>query len=457
MALDDQTVRPRPVSVPAPEAPLGMWASYRTARRNVLELIPKPAFEEPVLQGGRGAGWLMLMDPEGLQHVLKTREADYPKSAITQRILRPRVGTNLIVSEGHQWHWQRRAMTPMFQQRALKGIAPIMSAAAETTAARIAAGARAGPVDVYPLMTAATCDVICDAALSGREALDREAIVRGVDAFIAKVARISLLDLLGVPQWVPRPGQMLNRGAVRIDQMMDGIIDQRLARGPSDTPDMLDLLIGASDPETEQSMARPELRNNLLAFIIAGHETTALALTWALYLLALDQGVQTRARDEAQAALGDRAAGAEDLARLGLARRIIDESLRLYPPAGFLTRTARVDDTVSGRSVKAGATLILPVYALHRHRLLWDDPDGFDPDRFLPEAARARSRYAYLPFGGGPRICIGFAFAIMEAQIILATLLARYRFRLPEGFTPEPKMWFTLRPGTGMPLIAERL
>jgi cytochrome P450 len=460
MPRDGRTQVPDPVTVRPPEEPLGLWASYRAARRNILEMIPEPAYREPVLSGGRGAGWVMVQDPAWLEHVLKTREPDYPKSAVTKRILRPRRGENILTLEGQEWRWRHRAMTPMFQRRAIEAQAPAMAEAAGASAARIA-GRAGGSVDLYPEMVRVTCDVIADVALSGREALDRQAITEGLTAFIRRIARISLLDILGAPEWVPRPGRLLDRHGPRIDAMMDRIVAARRARGPSEPPDLLDMLIAAEDPETGRRMDAVELRNNLLAFIAAGHETTALALAWALYLLAHDAahggGAQDRAREEVLAATGGGPVGAEHLPALGYVRQVIDESLRLYPPAGFMTRTARGEDEIAGHRVRPGTTVILPVYALHRHRLLWERPDAFDPGRFAPGAAQARPRHAYLPFGAGPRICLGMQFALIEAQIVLATLLSRVRVGLAGGFVPEPRMWFTLRPATGMPLRVERV
>lgn len=447
------TRAPRPIGVPAPAAPLGFWASYRTARRNVLELIPAPAYREPVLAGGGPRrGWIMLMDPDAIETVLRTREADFPKSPILKRLMTPREGGNLIVAEGADWRRQRRALSPAFAPRALAASAPAMTRAAEAASVRLAAAGRA-PLDVHPVMVTATCDVICDVALSGRETVDRAALARSVNRYIATVGRLSLLDLLRAPRWIPRPGALLY-GRDRMDARVDAIVAARRARGPSDPPDLLDLMIEAAGPAPDRA-ALVEVRNNLNGFLFAGHETTALALTWALYLLAIDPGVQDRARSIARDALGDRAAGHADLPALGYHRRIVEEALRLYPPAGLLTRGVTAETTLAGRPVRPGTSVIIPVYALHRHALLWDAPDAFDPDRFTLEAAAARHRFAYLPFGGGPRVCIGAAFALMEAQIILATLLARFRLALPPGFVPDPRMWFTLRPGTGMPLLIE--
>ena len=185
---------------------------------------------------------------------------------------------------------------------------------------------------------------------------------------------------------------------------------------------------------------------------VAGHETTALTLAWSLYLCAFDPAVQAAARTEAQSALGNRAATTADIPNLPLIRRIVDEALRLYPPAAFLARTAQKPDTLCGREVRKNDTIILPIYALHRHHALWANPDAFDPDRFLTQP----TRFSYLPFGDGPRICIGASFALQEAVIILATLLARFRYSLIEGRAPKPVMILTLRPQGGVWLGVER-
>ena len=378
-----------PVSVPAPSKPLGFWGSYRAARRNVLEMVPEPAYREPVLFGGRGAGWVMVMDPPWLEHVLRTHELNYPRSAAAMRILKPREGDSLLTADPATRHWQRRAMAPVFHIRNLQGLVPAMTSAAEAAAARIAAASGAETVDIHPEMVAATCDVICDAALSSREVIRREEITAAVTAFIDNIARVSLLDMLGAPRWVPRLSRMRAARAPALDAVVDRVIEARLRGGPSEPPDMLDALIAARDPETGRAMDAIELRNNLLAFILAGHETTALALTWSLYLLAFDQDVQARARTLARDVLGDRAATADDLEHLGYIRQVIEEALRLYPPAAMLRRRAAEDDRIAGRPVRTGALVVLPIFALHRHALLWERPNAFDPDRFAPRRRTA--------------------------------------------------------------------
>ena len=269
-----------------------------------------------------------------------------------------------------------------------------------------------------------------------------------------QTARLSLLDVIGAPAWVPRPGRLFSGASLRaMKSAANGAIAGRKMRPKTGVPDLLDLLLAAEDPTTKRQMSTDELRDNLLTFIVAGHETTALTLAWALYLCAHDPAVQDAARSEAQGVLGSRPAEAGDLPALPLMRRIVDEALRLYPPAAFLARTAMEPDSLCGREVRVGDTVILPIYALHRNALLWDNPDGFNPDRFADP--KSIDRFSYLPFGDGPRICIGASFALQEAVIILATLLARFRFTAIPGRAPKPVMILTLRPEGGVWLGVE--
>ncbi len=442
-----------PARVPLTNTPLGIWGSVKAGRRNVLELIPEIATRQPMLSGRTGKRWHMVMDPGALKRVLRDRVEDYPKSWVTKLILEPAIGESLFVAEGAEWLWQRRTAAPVFSHRNVAALAPVMTAAAERASARIgAASGRAA--DLFQEMVTATFEVISDVTFSGGEEFDRASVHKAIETYIGGTAKVSLLDIIGAPRWVPRPGRMIASGAMRdMKRVADEAIDARRATGGHTVPDLLDLLLEGEDPNTGRRMTTAELRDNLLTFIVAGHETTALTLSWALYLCAFDPGVQDRARAEAQDVLGDRAATAADVARLPYIRQIVDETLRLYPPAAFLSRSAMKNDDLCGREVRPGDTIILPVYALHRHHMLWDDPDAFDPDRFADP--RAIDRFAYLPFGDGPRVCIGLNFALQEAVIILATLLARHRFGLVEGKVPKPVMILTLRPEGGVWLTVD--
>ena len=445
-----------PARVPLVTEPLGIFGSLAAARRNILSIIPEIATRQPMVSGKTGKRWHMVMDPDALKRVLLEKLEDYPKSDVTKNLLRPAIGESLFVAEGAHWRWQRRAAAPVFSHRNVTNLAPIMSAAATRSAERIdAAIPRA--VNVYDEMVAATFEVISDVTFSGDEGFDRNAVHRAIDSYIAEAGRVSLLDMIGAPDWIPRPNRIFAGQAVKqMKAMADQAIETRKHAGHPETPDLLDLLLAGEDPETKRSMTTAELRDNLLAFIVAGHETTALTLSWALYLCAFDPVIQTQASDEARNALqGRTVATADDLPNLNRIRMIVDETLRLYPPAALVSRTAKKADILGGREIRPGDTVILPIYALHRHHDLWRDPDVFDPDRFADR--KTIRRFSYLPFGDGPRICIGASFALQEAVLILATLLSRYRFKLVPGKTPDPVMILTLRPVGGVWLQAERL
>ncbi|MBY8977673.1 cytochrome P450 [Rhodobacteraceae bacterium NNCM2] len=443
-----------PPLIDPPHKPLSIPQVVRAARRNLIEIIPGLAYQQPMVSGRTVARWHMLQDPGGLEYVLKDNVENYPKSAVTLRLLRPAIGDSLFNAEGAHWRWQRRAAAPVFQHRNLIALSPFMTGAAERTVRRLEAAA-GGKADLYTEMVTATFDVISDVAMSGDKAIDHGAVSRSVTGYIETIGRVSLFDVLALPDWIPRPAHLMNRGGInQMQQMMDRVIAERTNAPRRD--DLMSLMLEASDPETGRAMTAEELRDNMLAFLVAGHETTALALAWSIYLTALDPKVQDRLAEEARAACGDGPATAEELPKLGYHRQVIEEAMRLYPPAGMLSRDARAGDEICGREIRKGDTVILPIYALHRHRLWWENADQFDPENFAPARVKARNRYLWLPFGAGPRICIGMNFAIIEAQIILASLMARFRFTPIATEVPIPQMVMTLRPTGGVKLQVER-
>lgn len=445
-----------PVRVPLVTKPMGVLASLRSARRNILSIIPEIATKQPMVSGRTGKRWHMVMDPGAIRRILLEELDNYPKSLVTKNLLRPAVGESLFIAEGDHWRWQRRAAAPAFSHRNVLNLAPVMSGAAGRSADRVAA-AQGQALDMAEDMVRTTFDVISDVTFSGGDAFDADGVHRAIDDYISAAGKISLFDILGFPDWVPRPARVAaGPGMRQMKALADRAVNDRSARGHDGTPDLLDLLLAGEDPETKRKMNTAELRDNLLTFIVAGHETTALTLAWSLYLCAFDQEVQDRARAEARAVLTDgQPATGEDVANLPFIRQIADEALRLYPPAGMISRTALKKDRLCDRDIRPGDTVIIPIYALHRNHLLWEDPDHFRPERFADR--KAVDRYAYLPFGDGPRICIGSSFALQEAVIILATLLARFRFRPIAGRDPKPVMILTLRPEGGVWLTAEEL
>lgn len=442
-----------PVKAALAVEPLGLWGSLKAARSNLLTILPELAVRQPIVSGKTGLRWHMVMDPEANRQILLERLEDYPKSKATKNLLRPAIGDSLFIAEGAHWRWQRRAAAPVFSHRNMQALAPIMSAAAERCATRIAeAGPRA--VDMLDEMVRTTFDVIAEVTFSGDGGFDATAVHGAIDDYIAEAGKISILDMIGAPDWIPRPGRYFSGAAVSdMKSVADQAIEARRLRGPGEIPDLLDLLLDGVDPETKRRMNTAELRDNLLTFIVAGHETTALTLAWALYLCAFDPEAQARAQEEIRDIAGEGTVTAEHLSALPFTRMIIEEALRLYPPAGIISRTARAADTLCGREVRPGDTVMLPIYALHRNRLLWEEPDAFRPERFADR--KAIDRYAYLPFGDGPRICIGASFAMQEAVLILANLLNRFRFHAVPGKAPEPVMILTVRPEGGVWLTAE--
>lgn len=466
--------------------PLSLPEVALAAQRNVLETIPALAYERAIVSGVTVRPWHMIMEPSALRQVLVDKVDAYPKSDATIRLLKPAVGLSIFTAVGDDWRWQRRAAAPIFAPRRLTDLAPMMSAAASAACDRIdraiAAGFRGrGVVCVQEEMVGATFDVVCDALLAGGRidptiaatpqaegpsgaaiALNRQAVGEGVTRYLNTVGRISILDIIGAPNWAPRPAEILNRDVMgdtiaTVQAMVAARRRQLEVERAAPRADLIDYLLTAADGETGRRMDDATLCNNLLAFIVAGHETTALALAWALFLLANDTEAQERAAAEARAACGDGPAEAQRLPDLAYVGQVIDETMRLFPPAAMLGRKALRADTLLGRAVAPGDMIIIPIYALHRHSALWENPMGFDPDRFAPQRAAQRDRFAYLPFGAGPRICIGAGFALMEAKLILATLLARYRVTpKPKAPPPKPVLTMTLRPEKPLALRFER-
>ncbi len=438
-----------PVKVPLVKEPFSVLQTLRTARRNVLEIIPDICTKQPMVSGKTAmVRWHMVMDPGALKRVLRDNLENYPKSDITKNLLRPAIGDSLFIAEGAHWRWQRRAAAPVFSHRNIAALAPIMSASAEAVCVRLEGQDEA---DMFEEMVAATFEVISNVTFSSEGEMAGDDVHQAIDRFIDQSARVSLMDIVGIPTWVPRPSRLFGGNPVAdMKRVADAAIEKRKQVGAKGVPDLLDLLLEGVDPETKRQMNAAELRDNLLTFIVAGHETTALTLAWALYLCAFDPEVQEKLHEEAAAVLGGRIAGPEDIGKLPYTEQVIKETLRLYPPASFISRTAQAPDELCGREIRKKDTVMLPIYALQRNEQLWPEPDTFNPERFAKGAKY--DRFAWLPFGDGPRVCIGGHFAMVEAQIILASLISRYKFEPVAGKDPLPEMVLTLRPKGGVNL-----
>jgi cytochrome P450 len=288
------------------------------------------------------------------------------------------------------------------------------------------------------------------------EADDIGPIVEEAVSRYQREVRPSLVDLLNLPDWWPRPD---TRRWSHIFDHFDAVIDRLVRRETAaggETKDLLARLLEARDAETGRAMDPRELRDQVVTIFMAGHETTAQALTWTWYLLSQHPAEEATFHAELERVLGGRAPRFEDLARLRYTRMVLEESMRLYPPAHTMSREALAEDEIEGHRVAKGSVVSIVPWVIHRHRMLWDRPDVFDPERFAPERAAERPRFAYIPFGGGPRICIGASFAMTEALIILAMLAQRYRLSLAPDAAIEPVGLITLRPRHGLPMRLER-
>jgi cytochrome P450 len=437
---------------PAPDR-IGPIALFRTIVRNPIETLPRGVYEErSVRTRAFGRDVTFLVAPDLIRRMLVDEAERFTKAETMRRTLGPVLGDAILTADGERWRWQRRTAAPPFRHDRIPGFVPAMIAAAEATRERWLSQPPGREVEVAHEMMRTTFDIIVETMLSGRGGIDVAGIERAVTDYLDQSGWIAAMTLLGLPRWVPYPG--VGRARRARDRLHREVARTIAARRAADVPyqDLLALLMEARDPETGRAMDDRDIADNLLTFILAGHETTALALTWAFYLLALHPPVEAAVRREIAEVTEGRALAPEHIERLGLTRRVIQEAMRLYPPAPIIVRTAAEDVALGEVVIARGSNVYVPIYALHRHKALWDDPDRFDPDRFLPDAAKARDRYAYLPFGAGPRICIGMSFALVEATTVLAAILRDVGLTLRPGHVPELRSRVTLRPADGMPM-----
>jgi cytochrome P450 len=428
----------------------------RTLRDSSVATYGEEMFEDAVIE--RRVLWqryLIVNAPRGIERVLLDNASNYVKSRVARRLIEPGIGRGLLTSEGDAWRRQRRTMAPSFDHRSLMSYAPAMTEAAAALLARWDRLPDGAPLDIAAEMMRLTLKIIARTMFSA-EADDIGPIVEEAVGRYQREVRPSLVDLLNLPDWWPRPDK---RRWSHIFDRFDAVIDRLVRRETAvggESRDLLARLLEARDAETGRPMDPRELRDQVVTIFMAGHETTAQALTWTWYLLSQHPAEEATFHAELERVLGGRAPRFEDLARLRYTRMVIEESMRLYPPAHTMSREALAEDEIEGHRVAKGSVVSIVPWVIHRHRLLWNRPDVFDPERFAPERAAERPRFAYIPFGGGPRICIGASFAMTEALIILAVLAQRYRLSLAPDAAVEPVGLITLRPRHGLPMRLER-
>lgn len=436
------------------------WRGFFGERlRNTIYGWPEPAFGQAhrlrVVMGYRVH---LILDPDLVEHVLLTDKANYIRPRLAQRLLSPVIGNGLLTAEGDLWRKQRRIVAPTFSPGA---VAAMGETIADIAASRMADWPDATRrIDMAAEATQTTMEIIANSLFAGDKRLITEEATRHIAAMLEAGGQARLSLMLGLQDWdMSKPMREGRKGQRYLRQTLGKLVDERGPGGGKD--DFFGGLIRALYTEFRDEEARELAVDNAITFYLAGHETTANTLGWTIYLLAAQAPLQEQVRAEAQAALasGD-AATLPD--RLLLLRRVVEESLRLYPPAPRMDREAVADATIENEragtvEIKKGDLLSMWPWVLHRHRNWWDDPDRFDPDRFLPERRTAYHRHQYIPFGAGPRICVGARFAMTEALIILAYWVSARAFSLPEGFRPDPAASITLRPRGGMPLMVAPL
>ncbi len=464
--MDGSSIASLPDPLP-PTAPLSprvrsQFEAFLVLRRNPLELWGAAAYEEGVLPGRfLGREQLMLNDPDAIRHVLVDNHENYGRNIGARRVLQPVLGDGLFLAEGKAWRHQRRTVAPSMAPRVMPILARHVVAASMTEEANLAAGA-GRPVELLPRLQHLALGIAGQSMFSlemgGYGAEMRAMLLR----YAGRFAQPGFLDLL-LPAGTQSP---LDRGRAGFRKQwlrfMDRMIDARegQARTDSQPRDLFDLLADARDPETGEGFDRAQLRDEVATMILAGHETTAVTLFWACYLAALYPAHAARIAAEADAADLSADGAAAAVRQLPFTRAFIDETLRLYPPAFLIVREALGPDKVAGRPIAKGTVVSMSPWVLGRHRRFWTDPERFDPTRFLP-GAPPPPRYAYMPFGAGPRICVGAQFALTEAVIVLARLMRAFRIEffgrgtvVPRGFVttqPDRPVRFILTPRAPVP------
>ncbi len=443
-----------PAPIPHTER-LGAIGLLRQLRANPAAAWGVWHFEEPHVAARTVLGdTVVLSDPAAVRQVLVDNAANYPKDDLQRRILKPGLGEGLLTAEGDTWRRVRRTLAPLFTPRMVDGFADTMLARAEKASSRIAAIPAGSEVDVSAEMTRVTFDILSGTLFSDGIVSDADRFAEAVTRYFETAGRLDPLDALGMPDWIPRLSWFTRRQAVSFfEEEVARIIARRKEEIVAGTAphDLLTLLINAADPETGIGLTDEEVGANIVTFVTAGHETTANALGWTLFLLA--KHPEARARAEAEAATAGTYPLAEWPDKLPFVRAVIEEAMRLYPPAATLTRRAEGADRIGDLAIPRGALVVISPYVIHRHRKLWTDPDLFRPERFLPGERESIDRFQFIPFGAGPRICIGLRFAMLEAVIVLTTLLRTVRLDWPARQAVRPVQRVTLRPEPGLRMI----
>jgi cytochrome P450 len=425
--------------------------------QNPMPSIIAAAYEQPVIRQWSALGpFYVVAAPEGVKRVFLDNVANYPKTEMERRFFSAVFGDGLLSSEGETWRAHRRTMAPSFSPPSVAAYAPAMVEETLAFRDRWDQTPQDEPIDVARDMSRLTLQIISRAVFSTDGSALGEIMESTLDAAMA-ATRAGVADFIPVLDRLRFRARETRMAGVfaELDAVVARLIGEREA-SPGGS-DLLSRLIAARDAETGVGMSAKEVRDQVVTIFVAGHETTAAAMAWIWYLLSQHPAEEARLHAELDTVLAGRAPSHEDLPRLPYTRMVIDEAMRLYPPApGTSTRMALRADEICGVKIPKGAMVCVVPWVTHRHKSLWDRPERFEPERFSKAASEGRPRFAYIPFGAGPRVCIGASLATTEMVLVLAALAQRYRLTLPPGHQVEIHHQVTMRPKGGLPMMVTR-
>lgn len=449
---------PRVVPQGARPSLSGYLRYLRIMSRNPLEVFSERIFEEPVTTAQVfGQRYALVHDPDAIHRYLVANAANYGLTRLRRALFRPLIGNGLLIAENDLWRRTRRALTPAFNHRRVREFAPVMRAVVESRAQALET--RAGEVvSMSQEMLALALEILIACLFSDNSAIDARRFSASLDRLLTISGAPHPLDLAGAPDFLPRLGRGEARRLVAdIRGQVSLALALRRARpaATSRADDFLGLLMRAG-AEEGAPLGDAEIIDNLVTFLAAGHETTARSLAWTFYILGQAPEISARAAAEVAAAGLDALDPADWAEATPFTTAILKECMRLYPAAALLSRQARAADRLAGIDIASGTEVVTSTWVLHRHRRLWEHPDAFDPERFLGARGAAIGRYAYLPFGAGPRVCIGASFAMQEMSIVLGVFLSRLAFEDAGARPPQPVMRITIHPSTPLKMRVRR-
>lgn len=453
------TIQPNWSAIHPPAKPFAPPLFLYHFLRNPLRCLPQSVYEEPIVPykiGKLHIAW--VTDPKLTEKVFLGANDEFPKQPLEMRVFSSPLGKSILTSQGEDWKWQRKAVSGLFRHSEILGYVPDMVNAAENLLQRWRHPLPSATRNIDRDVTSATYEAITHTLFGGETMPEAMEIQKAVDVYLNSTSWEIAATLAGAPNWGWHPATgRLKRASKAMRGAVNRLLDRWQANGTHLEDHLLGHLLEVCEPGMEAGISRNRLVNNLLTFLNAGHETTGKALIWTLFILSHSPEWQDRLREEVWKVAVNNPISGEHIEQLTLTRQVFEESMRLYAPAPVLTRLVTEDCVLGGVHLPKGALIFIPIWAVHRHRKLWDEPEQFRPERFEPDVRKSIPRTQYLPFGFGPRICIGATFARVEGIAMLATMLRKARFEWPGGRMPEPLARVTLWPRGGMSLKVSML